>query len=319
MLNLIYLFLRFIYCNTVIFSRRISPVKTNYGTTTYTTTHSLGTSSRDPAGTTAPRSRFTRAGSVSDIRATFENMNVNSNHHSKTTATSSTSSSLGRSKRFGSHADLSSSSTNSTPRTSSITPDRTREDHLYDTGGVGRHVTKNYYSTNSHTYDYKGKENGIDSLPDIRRTVGQSSRSMTRSPSVDRGRREESPLVNGSNLSNTGTTRRSSLTTSRQNSINSISPQHSSVSSGSGCGQSPSSSTFSTCSSNASGSGHSGTSATNNSSSSRFSPSNKFSPSKQQSPVSSLLTMDVLISEAHCDVIETRTDVITCCRWNKFA
>ena len=274
-------------------------MKTNYGTTTYTTTHSLGSSGRDPGSTTTgPRSRFTRAGSVSDIRATFENMNVNSNYHSNTTATSSTSSSLGRSKRFGSHADLSSSSTSSTPRTSSITPDRTREDHLYDTGGVGRHVTKNYYSTNSHTYDYKGKENGIDSLPDIRRTVGQSSRSLTRSPSVDRGRREESPLVNSSNLSNVGTTRRSSLTTSRQNSINSISPQHSSVSSGSGCcGQSPSSSTFSTCSSTTSGSGHSGTSATNNSSSSRFSPSSKFSPSKQQSPVSSLLTMDVLVSD----------------------
>ena len=274
--------------------RRISPVKTNYGTTTYTTTHSLGsTGARDP---TAPRvSRFTRAGSVSDIRATFENMNVNSNHHSNTAATSSTttttSSSLGRSKRFGSHADLASSSTNSTPRTSSITPDRTREDHLYDTGGVGRHVTKNYYSTNSHTYDYKNKENGIDSLPEIRRTVGQGSRSLTRSPSVDRGRREESPLVNGSTLGNIGTMRRSSLTTSRQNSTNSISPQHSSVSSSSGCGQSPSSSTFSTCSSTTSG--HSGTSATNNSSS-RFSSSSKLSPSKQQSPVSSLLTMGCL-------------------------
>ena len=273
-------------------------MKTNYGTTTYTTTHSLGSSGRDPAATTAAKSRFTRAGSVSDIRATFENVNVNSNHHSNTTATSSTSSSLGRSKRFGSHADLSSSSTSSTPRTSSITPDRTREDHLDDTGGVGRHVTKNYYCTNSHTYDYKGKGNGIDSLPDIRRTVGQGSRSLTRSPSVDRGRREESPLVNSSNLSNVGTTRRSSLTTSRQNSINSISPQHSSVSSGSGCcGQSPSSSTFSTCSSTTSGSGHSGTSATNNSTSRFNSPSSKFSPSKQQSPVSSLLTMDVLVSD----------------------
>lgn len=33
---------------------------------------------------------------------------------------------------------------------------------------------KNYYSTSSRTYDYKSRENGIDSLPDIRSRNTQS-------------------------------------------------------------------------------------------------------------------------------------------------
>ena len=127
-----------------------------------------------------------RTSSITNLTADLDNLHVNST-------------SFGRSKRFGSSADIA---------TTSRTPDRpTERDDLYDTGSRLT-VTKNYYNTGSHLYDYKDTEHSESSiLPDIHKT-GRTSRS----PSQDRLKDED-----------TRPTRRTSLNSgSRQNSFVSV-------------------------------------------------------------------------------------------------
>lgn len=156
---------------------RTGPLRAAHGTSTY------GTSSCVTSN--APLSRSRRTSSVTDLTAGINNVNLSS-------------SSLTRSRKFGSQADLS--------RNKVSTPDKSdRLDGLFDSSSSSNPVSRSYYNTNSHTYDYKSTEH--DMLPHIRR----------RSLSQD-------PTGNGLDSSISPSSRRTSLVSSRASSIDS--PNH---------------------------------------------------------------------------------------------
>lgn len=127
-----------------------------------------------------------RTSSISNLTADLENINI-----SNTSGVTP----VGRRGRTGSHTDISASTRN--------TPDQ----DLYDTGSnkVTTCITKNYYNTGSHSYDYRDREESTDSLtsqvlPNIKKAGGLT----TRSPSQDRLKDEDfrstkrSTITNGS-------------------------------------------------------------------------------------------------------------------------
>ena len=133
-----------------------------------------------------PTSLTKRTSSISNLTVDLDNLHMNN--------TSTTP--LGRRGRAGSHTDLSGGNTARTP-----------DSDLYDTGSSRMTLTKNYYNTGSHSYDYnKDTENGpTDSvLPSIKKTSSITSRSPSqdRLSNDDRGTSRRTLITNGTRGSN---------------------------------------------------------------------------------------------------------------------
>ena len=164
---------------------RTGPIRANHGTS------SLGTSTLG-----ASSSLRHRTGSVTDLSRGLDNMNLSST------------TSLSRSRRYGSHADLSARAGRTTPDKR----DSERMDNLFDSGGSQvAPVSRSYFKSGAHTYDYKSSEHDTpplppSTLPPLRR------RSLSQDPLSTRDD-TDSPAVGGS--------RRTSLVSSRAGSITS--------------------------------------------------------------------------------------------------
>jgi hypothetical protein len=167
---------------------RHTPVRPTYVTTVRTDASSPASSD---TSTSSLLARHKRTNSVSDLTAGFNALEI---------ASTNGTGSLSRAKRYGSHMDIAGMKNNNNNASKSSISDSEKEstvdkekiDQLFDSSGSKvSNVSKNYFSTSSHTYDYKDSEHDTAStsgLPDIHSRKRSSSQEKQDTPSPSSSR-----------------------------------------------------------------------------------------------------------------------------------